>query len=229
METTSHGILIEASWKHALEKEIKAEYFEQLRAFLKSEKETGQRIYPSGSRIFAAFNALPFHEVKVVILGQDPYHGQGQANGLSFSVNHGVRHPPSLQNIFKELTSDLGLPMPVTGNLECWARQGVLLLNAILTVRAGSPGSHQNKGWEQFTDGVIRALSEKREGLIFMLWGKFAQSKEMLIDTSRHYVLKAAHPSPYSASSGFFGCRHFSQANNILVRNGKKPVNWCVE
>lgn len=220
---------IEASWKAALNEEFDKEYFKNLVAFLKSEKQSGQIIYPPGNRIFAAFNNTPFDKVKVVILGQDPYHGPGQANGLCFSVSDGVRQPPSLQNIFKELNVDTGMPIPITGNLEPWTKQGVLLLNAMLTVRANAPASHQKAGWELFTDAAIRALSEKREGIVFILWGRFAQGKEVLIDTFKHYILKAAHPSPFSAYNGFFGCKHFTQTNNILAQQNKTPIDWRVE
>jgi uracil-DNA glycosylase len=179
-----------------------------------------------GSNIFAAFNLTHFDEVKVVLLGQDPYHGPKQAHGLSFSVLEGITPPPSLKNIFKELHDDLGYDIPKNGNLTKWAKQGVFLLNAILTVRANKPASHQKKGWEEFTDAVIKVLSDKREGLVFILWGKFAQSKEDLIDTKKHYVLKAAHPSPFSADKGFFGSKPFSKTNKILVKLGKEPIDW---
>jgi uracil-DNA glycosylase len=217
---------IEEGWKSNLRPYFQSPDFQSLKRFLLEEKNAGRVIYPPGHLIFNAFNTTPFDSVRVVIIGQDPYHGPGQANGLCFSVTDGMQHPPSLQNIFKELKSDLGIPIPVNGNLESWARQGVLLLNATLTVRANQPGSHQGKGWEQFTDGVIRSLSEKKSGLVFMLWGRFAQAKSVLIDSSRHHILKAPHPSPFSAYSGFFGCRHFSAANEILLRNGQKPVDW---
>jgi uracil-DNA glycosylase len=185
-------------------------------------------IFPPGPQIFNAFRLTPFHAVRVVILGQDPYHGPGQAHGLCFSVPRGITPPPSLMNIFKEIQQDVGQPVPSHGNLEKWARQGVLLLNATLTVRSGQPGSHQRKGWETFTHAVIRTLSEKRVGLIFLLWGKFAQEKEEFIDTDRHYVLKAAHPSPYSAYNGFFGCRHFSKTNEILRKHALDEIDWGV-
>ncbi|MEO8146367.1 MAG: uracil-DNA glycosylase [Bacteroidia bacterium] len=225
----SSDVQLHESWKQALHEEFEKDYFKQLREFLKKEKQTRQVIYPPGKRIFAAFDELPFDNVEVVIIGQDPYHGAGQANGLCFSVSNGIRQPPSLQNIFKEINDDLGILIPQSGNLEPWCRQGVLLLNAILTVRENSAGSHQNKGWEQFTDAVIRTLSEKKTGIIFLLWGKFAQSKEVLIDTFKHYILKAAHPSPFSAHNGFFGCKHFSKVNEILAQQGKKPIDWRVE
>ena len=216
---------IEESWQLALRDEFEADYFNRLRAFLHEEVKT-RTIYPPGKLIFSAFNLTPLTAVRVVILGQDPYHGAGQAQGLAFSVPDGVRIPPSLQNIYKELHDDLGIPIPPTGNLEKWARQGVLLLNATLTVRAGQAGSHQGKGWEQFTDQVIRTISEWRAGIVFLLWGRFAQEKEALIDTSKHYVLKAAHPSPFSANRGFFGCRHFSKTNEILRANGLGEIDW---
>lgn len=220
---------IEESWKKELEAEFGAEYFKKLKAFLLKEKETGAIIYPPGLRIFAAYNITPFPDVKVVLLGQDPYHGPGQANGLCFSVSEGIKPPPSLVNIFKELNNDLGIPIPKTGNLEPWARQGVMLLNATLTVRANQPGSHQNQGWELFTDATIEKLSSKRKGLVFLLWGKYAQAKEALIDTSKHFVLKAAHPSPFSAHNGFFGCKHFSKTNELLEQQNLPEINWRIE
>ena len=218
---------IEASWKQVLKDEFNAAYFSSLKAFLIEEKKQ-YTVYPPGKSIFAAFNYTPFDKVKVVIVGQDPYHGPGQANGLCFSVSPGVKIPPSLQNIFKEIASDIGATPPSSGDLSSWAKQGVLLLNATLTVRASSPASHQGKGWEQFTDKVIRLLSEHREGLIFILWGRPAQLKEKLIDTKKHFVLKSVHPSPLSAYNGFFGCRHFSQTNKILLNQGKTPINWSL-
>jgi uracil-DNA glycosylase len=216
---------IEQSWKEVLAKEFQSDYFKLLKKFLLEERKK-YIIYPPAPRIFASFNYTPFDKVKVVLLGQDPYHGQGQANGLCFSVSAGVPQPPSLQNIFKELNSDLGIPIPTTGNLEPWAKQGVLLLNATLTVRANQPGSHQKHGWEEFTDAAIRALSEKKKGLVFLLWGKFAQAKELLIDASRHHILKAPHPSPFSVHSGFFGCKHFSKTNALLKKEGLKEIDW---
>lgn len=216
---------IEPSWKEVLKDEFASSYFAGLKEFLVEEK-SRYTVYPPGGLIFNAFRLTPFDQVRVVILGQDPYHGEGQAHGLCFSVPAGINPPPSLVNIFKEIERDLGLPVPGHGNLEKWARQGVLLLNATLTVRANQPGSHQRKGWETFTNAVIRQLSQKRVGLVFLLWGKFAQEKESLIDTNRHYVLKAAHPSPYSAYNGFFGCRHFSKTNEILSRHGLETINW---
>ncbi len=227
MEQAIAEVKIESSWKEALAGEFSSGYFASLKQFLVEERKQ-HVVYPPGSAIFAAFNHTPFSEVKVVIVGQDPYHGAGQANGLCFSVSPGIKVPPSLQNIFKEIASDLRAGMPTQGDLSAWARQGVLLLNATLTVRAASPASHQGKGWEQFTDQVIRLLSEKREGLIFLLWGRPAQLKEKLIDTGKHFVLKAAHPSPLSAYNGFFGCRHFSQTNKILLNQGKTPINWSL-
>jgi len=216
---------IEESWRDVLGNEFRSAYFAELKTFLIEEKKK-YSIYPPGSRIFSAFNYTPFNNVKVVIIGQDPYHGRGQANGLCFSVADGISKPPSLVNIFKELNDDLGVKIPENGNLEKWARQGVMLLNATLTVRANQAGSHQNRGWEQFTDAVICALSGKREGLVFILWGAYAQAKEKLIDLSRHYALKAPHPSPFSAYNGFFGCRHFSKTNQLLKDMGKEEINW---
>jgi uracil-DNA glycosylase len=219
---------IEESWKQVLQDEFQAPYFLGLTEFVREEKKK-HIIYPPGPLIFSAFNHTPFNRVKVVILGQDPYHGPGQAHGLCFSVPDGIPHPPSLVNIFKEIESDLGIPVPKSGNLTKWAEQGVLLVNAILTVRANEPTSHQNKGWETFTNGVIRNLSEKRKNLVFLLWGNYAQAKESLIDAGRHYVLKAAHPSPLSANRGFFGCRHFSRTNQILAEHGLNEINWNLD
>jgi uracil-DNA glycosylase len=216
---------IEESWKEVLAPEFSNSYFMELKEFLTEEK-AKYTVYPPGSKIFNAFQLTPFNQVKVVILGQDPYHGPGQAHGLCFSVPQGIVPPPSLVNIFKEIEKDLGIPIPSGGNLEKWARQGVLLLNATLTVRANQPGSHQKRGWENFTHAVISKLSEKRVGLIFLLWGKFAQEKESLIDTNKHYILKAAHPSPFSAYNGFFGCRHFSKTNEILRKHGLEEIDW---
>jgi len=215
---------IHESWLEVLRDEFEAPYFSALKDFLVEEKKHF-RVYPPGPLIFNAFNSTPFDQVKVVILGQDPYHGEGQAHGLCFSVPHGIKPPPSLINIFKELQSDLGIPLPSHGNLQSWAAQGVLLLNATLTVRANKPLSHTGKGWEIFTDNVIRKISEKKEHVVFLLWGKYAQAKETLIDLNRHYVLKAAHPSPYSAS-GFFGCRHFSRTNELLKHHGFQEIDW---
>ncbi len=219
------NVQIENSWKEVLRDEFDKPYFERLVAFLHAEKAAGKVIYPPGSRIFKAFELTPFDAVKVVILGQDPYHNPGQAMGLSFSVPDGVPAPPSLKNIFREIESDLGVRMSGRPNLEPWARQGVLLLNAVLTVEGGLAASHSRAGWQEFTDAVIRSLSERRDGLVFLLWGNFARSKRALIDTSRHFVLEAAHPSPL-AGGAFFGCRHFSQTNEILLEAGKTPIEW---
>lgn len=216
---------IEKEWLDILRPEFEKPYFDDLKAFLTEEKKL-YRVYPPGSRMFAAFDYTPFSKVKVVILGQDPYHGEGQAHGLCFSVPDGIPLPPSLINIFKELSTDLGIPFPKSGNLEKWAQQGVLLLNATLSVRASQAGSHQKRGWENFTDEVIRQLSARHNGLVFLLWGSYAQAKEALIDTTKHAVLKTVHPSPLSVYRGFFGCRHFSKANELLVRAGKEPVDW---
>ena len=218
---------IEDSWKNLLNDEFNSQYFIKLKEFLVEERKH-YNIFPPGKLIFNAFNRTPFKNVKVVLLGQDPYHGKGQAHGLCFSVPAGVQQPPSLASIFRELNSDLNIPLPTHGNLEKWADQGVLLLNATLTVRANLPGSHQNKGWETFTDSVITTISEKRAGVIFLLWGKYAQAKETLIDTNKHYILKAAHPSPYSADYGFFGCKHFSKTNSILSRHGLEIIDWSI-
>ena len=219
---------IEKEWLEVLRSEFDKPYFTELKAFLTEEKKQ-YRVYPPGSRIFAAFDYTPFSKVKVVILGQDPYHGEGQAHGLCFSVPDGIALPPSLVNIYKELSTDLGIAVPKSGNLENWAKQGVLLLNATLTVRANQAGSHQRHGWENFTDEVIRQLSARHTGLVFILWGSYAQAKENLIDTSRHFILKAVHPSPLSVYRGFFGCRHFSKTNELLMRAGKAPVDWKLE
>ncbi|MET4139823.1 uracil-DNA glycosylase [Pedobacter sp. UYP1] len=220
---------LEPGWLKVLEPEFEKEYMKNLKAFLLQEKETGKTVYPKGADIFAAFNHTPFDQVEVVILGQDPYHGDGQAHGLSFSVQKGVTTPPSLKNIYKELETDIeGFKTPNHGNLTQWADEGVLLLNASLTVRAHEPGSHQGKGWEAFTDQAISQLSDKKTGLVFLLWGKFAQQKAALIDETKHTVLKSAHPSPFSAYTGFFGSKHFSKTNEILVAKGKKPINWQI-
>jgi uracil-DNA glycosylase len=220
---------LEPGWLNVLEPEFEKEYMKNLKAFLLQEKQTGKTVYPKGADIFNAFNHTPFDKVEVVILGQDPYHGDGQAHGLSFSVQKGVAVPPSLKNIYKELETDIeGFKTPNHGNLTQWADEGVLLLNASLTVRAHEPGSHQGKGWEAFTDQAIIQLSEKKTGLVFLLWGKFAQQKAILIDEKKHTVLKAAHPSPFSAYNGFFGCKHFSRTNEILIAEGKKPINWQI-
>ena len=220
-------VRIEKSWKNALAGEFGKPYFESLVRFLHKEKSEGKTIYPPGSQIFRAFDLTPVENLKVVILGQDPYHGPGQAHGLSFSVSAGVTAPPSLKNIFKEIESDLGVKMSGYPDLEKWARQGVLLLNAVLTVRAGAAASHSKIGWEEFTDAVIRYISENCEGVVFLLWGNFARSKSALIDRSRHHVLMAAHPSPL-ARGAFFGCRHFSQTNALLKAQGKSPIDWVL-
>ncbi len=219
--------LIEDSWKQILQNEFDSDYFSSLKEKLLEEKKR-YVVYPPGSQIFSAFNHTPFDDIKVVILGQDPYHGPGQANGLCFSVSPGIKKPPSLVNIFKEINNDLGIEIPETGNLEKWAKQGVLLLNASLTVRANTPNAHQEFGWQTFTDAVIKNISDKKNGIVFMLWGKFAQSKETLIDTTKHFILKAAHPSPFSAYNGFMGCKHFSKANEILKSLGKKEIDWSL-
>ncbi len=217
---------IDSTWLDLLEGEFKAEYFASLREFLIKEKQT-QTVYPPGSLIFNAFDNTPVDKVKAVILGQDPYHGPNQAHGLCFSVNDGIRFPPSLQNIFKELNTDIGMEMPKSGNLTKWADEGILLLNATLTVRARNAGSHQNKGWEQFTDAAIQKLSNERKNLVFLLWGRFAQNKEALINKNNgHLILKAPHPSPFSAYSGFFGCKHFSKTNEFLKSKGIQPIDW---
>lgn len=222
------NVTIESGWKTVLQHEFQQPYFAGIVSFLKQEKAAGKTIYPPGSLIFNAFDATPFDAVKVVVLGQDPYHNPGQAHGLSFSVPDGIAAPPSLVNIFKELKEDTGLVIPGHGNLQAWARQGVLLLNAALTVAAHQPMSHSKIGWHEFTNGVIRILSEQRQHLVFMLWGGFAKSKMEMIDTSKHLVLTAAHPSPLSAYNGFFGCRHFSKANTWLEQNGITPVDWSL-
>lgn len=222
---SSNSIKLEKSWKNELHSFFETSTFKSLKEFLIEERKH-HTIYPSGSKIFSAFDLCPFESVKVVIIGQDPYHGPKQANGLCFSVSDGVKPPPSLQNIFKEIQTDLEVEIPKSGNLEHWAKQGVLMLNATLTVRAKSAGSHQKKGWEEFTDLVIQTLSNKKENLIFILWGKFAQNKATMIDQNNHFVLKAAHPSPFSAHSGFFGCKHFSKTNAILHKLNKTEINW---
>lgn len=221
-------VKIEASWKEVLQQEFTKPYFLQLVLHLKTEKESGMVIYPSGSLIFNAFNKTPFDKVKVVILGQDPYHGPKQAMGLSFSVPDGIQPPPSLINIYKELNTDIGMPIPSTGNLTKWAEQGVLLLNAVLTVRANEPASHSKIGWMDFTNAVIKKISEEKKAVVFLLWGRFAQDKQVLIDETKHYVLKAAHPSPFSAYNGFFGCKHFSKTNELLMKQGLDPIDWSI-
>ncbi len=222
------NIQMHESWKTALKAEFEKPYFAELKRFLQAEKAAGKTIYPPGSLIFNAFNSTPFDQVRIVILGQDPYHGPGQAHGLCFSVQHGVKPPPSLVNIYKELQSDVGITLPTHGCLQSWTTQGVFLLNAILTVEANKPASHQKRGWEEFTNAAIQQLSLQREGLIFMLWGNFAQQKATLIDERKHTILKAPHPSPFSAHTGFLGCGHFSKANAILTARGEAPVNWQV-
>lgn len=218
-------VAIEESWKAVLREEFDKEYFSRIAAFLHKEKREGKTIYPPGPLIFNAFRLTPFDKVKVVILGQDPYHGTGQAHGLSFSVRDGVALPPSLQNIYKEVASDTGAVPPRSGDLTRWAAQGVFLLNSVLTVRAGEPTSHSSIGWQTFTDAVIKTVSDKKESVVFMLWGNYAKNKKPLIDTSKHLVLEAAHPSPL-ARGAFFGCRHFSQANSYLISTGQSPINW---
>ena len=222
------NVKIEASWKAALAGEFVQPYFQSLAQFLRQQKQAGKTIYPPGSQIFNAFDTTPFDQVKVVILGQDPYHNPGQAMGLSFSVPKGVRIPPSLRNIYKELSTDVGITIPNHGDLTPWAQQGVFLLNAMLTVERNKPASHQKIGWQNFTDAAIRTLSNQRANLVFLLWGAFAQRKSALIDSSKHLVLKSPHPSPFSADRGFFGCRHFSQANAYLQQHGLDAINWQV-
>lgn len=218
-------VKIDSSWKEKLQSEFLQPYFSSLIQFVRSEYESSV-IYPPGKEIFRAFDSCNFDDVKVVIIGQDPYHGPGQANGLCFSVREGVRVPPSLANIFKEIKQDLGKAIPANGDLERWARQGVLLLNATLTVRAGIAGSHQNKGWETFTDSVIKIISAQKQHVVFLLWGAFAQKKSEMIDQSRHLVLMCPHPSPFSADRGFFGCRHFSKTNQYLKSHGLPEIDW---
>lgn len=218
-------VKIEESWKTILADEFAKSYFSELSVFVRNEYKT-QKIYPPGKLIFNAFNQCPFNDLKVVILGQDPYHGPGQAHGLCFSVNDGIPFPPSLRNIFKELNSDVGKEIPTTGNLIQWAKQGVLLLNATLTVRAHQAASHQKKGWEQFTDAVINKINEHKESVVFLLWGNYAISKNKFIDQNKHLVLTSVHPSPLSASRGFFGNKHFSKTNQYLIQKDLKPINW---
>jgi uracil-DNA glycosylase len=216
------------SWLEVLGDELEQPSMQGLRAFLVSEVAAGRGFYPPADRVFNALALTPFDDVRVVVLGQDPYHGRGQAMGLCFSVPPGVPAPPSLQNIHKELASDLGLAHPSSGDLTPWAERGVLLLNAVLTVSPGKPASHAGQGWEQFTDRAIRELSDRRDGLVFLLWGRYAQRKGAVVDAARHHVLTAAHPSPYSAANGFFGCRHFSRANELLAASGVDPVDWAL-
>ena len=221
-------VKMEESWKKVLKTEFTKPYFQQAVTFIKTEKAQGKTLYPPGQLIFNAFDQTPFDELKAVILGQDPYHGPGQAHGLSFSVPDGVKPPPSLVNIFKELQADIGMTPPTTGNLTKWAHQGVLLLNAVLTVRANEAASHSKIGWMEFTDAVIRKISSEKKGIVFLLWGRFAHEKQVLIDETKHFVLKAAHPSPFSADKGFFGCRHFSKTNELLMKQGIDPVDWSL-
>ena len=218
-------VRIAEDWKALLQEEFDKPYFEELIRFVKEEYAT-HRIYPRGSNIFRAFDKCPFERLKVVIIGQDPYHGPNQAHGLCFSVADGVPHPPSLQNICKEVAADIGTPIPTSGNLDRWAEQGVLLLNAVLTVREHEAASHAGRGWERFTDAVVRAISEHKQGVVYMLWGSYAQKKGAIADPARNCILKAVHPSPLSVYRGFFGCRHFSRANEYLVAQGKTPIQW---
>lgn len=218
-------VKIASEWKSLLQDEFEKSYFEELVRFVKSEYKQ-HRVFPPGKEIFAAFEFCKISDLKVVIIGQDPYHGMGQANGLCFSVADGVAIPPSLRNIFKELNTDVGKEIPNTGNLSHWAEQGVLMLNATLTVRANSPGSHQNRGWETFTDAVIKKIATECDNIVFLLWGAYAQRKGAVIDATKHYVLKSAHPSPFAASRGFFGNKHFSKTNAYLIKQGKNPINW---
>lgn len=218
-------VRIAEDWKEILSEEFSKPYFEELVAFVKQEYASGL-VYPAGRNIFRAFDKCPFDRLKVVIIGQDPYHGEGQANGLCFSVNEGVPFPPSLQNILKEVFDDVGKPVPASGELDRWAEQGVLLLNSVLTVRAQSAASHAGRGWEQFTDAVVRAIAERKQGVAYMLWGNYAQRKGAIADPTKNLILKAVHPSPLSAYRGFFGCRHFSATNAYLVSQGKEPIEW---
>ena len=220
-------VKMEPSWKEVLKNDFTKPYFLEIVTFLKTERAAGKTIYPPGPLIFNAFNQTPFDKVRVVILGQDPYHNPGQAHGLSFSVPNGIKPPPSLVNIYREIQNDTGISMPAEyGNLTRWAEQGILLLNAILTVRANQPGSHSKIGWMEFTDTVIEKISDQKEGVVFLLWGKFAQEKQGLIDETKHFILKAAHPSPYSVNQGFYGCRHFSKTNELLEKQGYAPIDW---
>lgn len=218
-------VKISESWKNLLQEEFNKPYFEELTRFVKSEYSAGQ-VFPAGRNIFRAFDKCPFDKLKVVIIGQDPYHGVGQANGLCFSVDDGVQYPPSLQNIFKEIHDDIGSPIPSSGNLDRWAEQGVLLLNAVLTVRAHQAASHAGRGWEQFTDVVVRTIAQRKEGVVYMLWGNYAQRKGQIADPERNLILKSVHPSPLSVYRGFFGCKHFSKANDYLIQQGKEPIVW---
>lgn len=225
----SEQVQIEKSWKSVLNNEFQQEYFKEIKSFILREKSLGKVIYPPGNLIFNAFNLTPFEAVKVVIIGQDPYHGEGQAHGLSFSVPYGIKPPPSLQNIYKEIAQEFNFSIPNHGNLESWAKQGVLLLNAILTVNANEPASHKAAGWENFTNAVIHHLSSKKENLVFLLWGRFAQNKDLIIDSNKHLILKAAHPSPFSAYQGFFGCNHFSLTNDYLKSKMLAPIDWSIK
>jgi len=227
-DSSAENVQLEPGWKQHLAGEFEQDYMARLRAFLADEKRAGKTVFPPGPDIFNAFNLTPFDKVKVVILGQDPYHGPDQAHGLCFSVQRGVKTPPSLVNIYKEIHRDLGIEIPPHGNLTHWAEQGVLLLNAVLTVEAGQAASHQKKGWEQFTDQAIEHLNREREGLVFLLWGSHAQKKGKLIDRNKHCVLTAPHPSPLSAHRGFLGCGHFSRANQYLLQQGKTAIDWSV-
>lgn len=223
------NVQMEPSWAKELAPEFDKPYFAGIVQYLKEQKAAGKEVYPAGPLIFNAFNLTPFNKVKAVLIGQDPYHGKGQAHGLSFSVPPGIKPPPSLMNMYKELKDDLGIDTPSHGCLESWARQGLLMLNTSLTVEAATPMSHSKIGWEQFTDAVIRTVSEKKEGIVFILWGRFAQQKEALIDKSKHFVLKAAHPSPFSAYNGFFGSKPYSRTNELLVQQGKEPIDWALQ
>ncbi len=221
-------IKLEESWKHVIGEEFQKPYMGNLRNFLLERKQQGATVYPTGDNIFNALNSTPFNQVKVVIIGQDPYHGPNQAHGLCFSVRGGIKPPPSLVNIYKELHDDVGINIPNHGNLQKWADQGVLLLNSVLTVERGTPASHQGKGWEAFTDAVIHKINEEKEHVVFMLWGSYAQKKASFVDRSKHLVLTAPHPSPFSVHRGFFGCRHFSKANEYLKAHGQQPIDWQV-
>lgn len=224
-KSTVKDIQIELGWKEALKTEFEADYFSNLKDFLVDEK-VNKKVYPTGNLMFNAFNSTPLDQVKVVIIGQDPYHGPGQAHGLCFSVPEGIAIPPSLRNIYKEMASDLNIPIPNHGNLSNWAKQGILLLNATLSVRAHEAGSHQGKGWETFTDSAIKAVSDHGQHIVFLLWGAFAQKKASLIDSNKHFILKSVHPSPLSAHRGFLGCKHFSKTNSYLQENGIQPIDW---
>ncbi|MEL6194262.1 MAG: uracil-DNA glycosylase [Bacteroidota bacterium] len=228
MSEYAEKVKIEEGWKKALMPEFEKPYFQSLRSFLLAEKQAGQQIFPPGKFIFNAFNSTPFDNVKVVIIGQDPYHGPGQAHGLCFSVQPGVRIPPSLRNIYKELHQDIGFTIPTHGYLQKWADQGVLMLNALLTVRASQAGSHKGKGWEEFTSAAIQALNDRKEGLVFLLWGRYAQEKGAIIDPARHHVLKSVHPSPFAADKGFFGSKPFSRTNELLTASGRTPIDWQI-